>query len=310
MIPKPIISVLIPAHNVQSYVRESVASIQNQTMRDIQIVVVNDGSSDDTLGIVQNIASKDPRVHVIDTPKRGIVAALNAGLLKCSAPFIARMDADDIAMPDRLEKQLRFLESHPDIALVGSATKTINESGEEVGLSPAPTTEKALMKTLALASPCGHMCWLVRRELYEKLEGYRELAPAEDYDFLLRAVTTGFKLSNLPEALMRVRTRSGNSADTAGLKQRKAQRYVIRLYKERLRSGRDSFCRADYERAIRSSGVASALHREATRLVRRGFEKPGKLRRMCCFALAAILSPWQARYFLDRLRWRLALRFS
>ena len=306
---QPIISVLIPAHNVEPFVQESVASIQSQTIRDIQLVVVNDGSTDGTLDLLQQLASKDSRILVISTPVRtGIVGAMNLGLRSCSAPYVARMDADDIAAADRLEKQIRFLQSHADIALVGSAMRTINESGQEVGTSPVPITEKAIMKSLVFGPPCSHMCWLARRELYEKLEGYRELPTAEDYDFLLRAVTSGFKLANLPEPLMSVRIRSGNTGDTVGLKQRKTHSYVLRLYKERLRRGRDSFSRADYERAIRSNGTASALHRSATRLVRRAFAKRGRLRRLCYFALAAALSPWQARYFLDRLRLRFILR--
>jgi glycosyltransferase involved in cell wall biosynthesis len=307
---QPIISVLIPAHNVETFVEESLVSIQTQTVREIELVVINDGSTDRTREILLHLASRDSRILVLSTPvKTGIVGVLNLGLRSCRAPYIARMDADDIASPDWLEKQLQFLESHPDVALVGSATKTINESGVQVGTSYVPTTDKAIAKCLVFAPPCNHI-WLARRELYRKLGGYRDLPTAEDYDFLLRAVTSGFKLANLPEPLMSFRIRSGNTGDTAGLKQRKTHSYVLRLYRERLKEGKDSFSHADYEQAIRSSAAAAALHRCASRLVRSAFSKPGMVRRLSRFALAAAISPWQAQYFWHRFRWHLLARVN
>jgi glycosyltransferase involved in cell wall biosynthesis len=308
--PRAIISVLVSAYNVERYVEEALSSLRAQTIREIQVIVVNDGSTDGTLPILQRIAEADVRIRIISTPTNyGISAARNLGLAACNTPYIACMDADDVAMPDRLEKQLHFLQAHPEIALVGSAMTTINESGEEVGASSVPITANAIMTSLILCPPCSHI-WLARRELYERLEGYREMAVAEDYDFLLRAITSGFKIANLPERLTRVRVRPGNTSDRYGLRYRKIHRYVLRLYHERLDKRTDNFSPSDYARAVQVSELSSTLHGHAVRLVRRAFDKPDKIRRFCFFALAAALSPWQARYFWDRLRWRLALRLS
>jgi glycosyltransferase involved in cell wall biosynthesis len=310
-VPQPTIDVLVPAYNVARFIGESLASIQAQTIRDFRVIVVDDGSTDETLSIVEHFARTDPRIAIVRSPSRGgIVSALNLGLTKCYAPYIARMDADDIAMPERLEKQLHFLLSHPDVALVGSATDTMNESGEGVGMSRAPLTERAVMKSLLFGPPCLHPTWFARRELYEKLSGYRQLVGAEDYDFLLRAVTSGFKIANLSDHLMRMRIRAGNTAHIAGLKQRKMHRYVVRLHRERLRRGADSFSCSGCENAVRASSVASSSHRAAARLVQAAFGNSSKVRRLCLFALAAVISPWQARYFWDRLMWRLTLLLS
>jgi glycosyltransferase involved in cell wall biosynthesis len=308
MVSEPTISVLVPAYNVAQFIEESLASVQAQTLHDLQVIVVDDGSTDATLSIVERLAQSDPRIRVVKSTSRGgVVSALNLGLASCDAPYIARMDADDIAVPERLEKQLHYLRSHLDVALVGSGTVTINENGEEVGVSCSPITEKAVMKSLLFGPPCLHPTWLVRRELYEKLGGYRELVSAEDYDLLLRAVTSGFKIANLPDRLMRIRIRAGNTAHIAGLRQRKTHLYVVRLYKERLRAGADNFSRAECENAVRAGSIASICHGGAALLVQAAFRKSGKFRRVCLCALAAIISPWQARYFWDRLRWRLAL---
>jgi GT2 family glycosyltransferase len=151
------------------------------------------------------------------------------------------MDGDDIALPTRLEKQLRFLEENPEIALVGCATSAIDEDGQPIpglGVSPKPITQEAIYWTLLLAPPCSHI-WLARHEVYDKLSGYREVSGAEDYDFLLRAINAGFRITNLPQSLMLIRTRSGNN--TSCLEQRKAHYNIANLYHERMRNGQDSF---------------------------------------------------------------------
>lgn len=235
------VSVLMAVYNVEAYVAEALASIQSQTYTDIEMVIVDDGSTDGTLRIVEQIASADSRIKIVRAPRNlGLPLALNLGLAFCHAPFIARMDGDDIALPARLEKQLQFLEDNSDITLVGCATSAIDELGRPIpglGVSLMPITQEAIARTLLLASPCYHI-WLARREVYDTLSGYREISVAEDYDFLLRAITTGFCITNLPEPLMLIRTRSGNISTR--LEQRKAHYYIANLYRERMRNGQDS----------------------------------------------------------------------
>jgi glycosyltransferase involved in cell wall biosynthesis len=261
------------------------------------------------LWIVEQIASTDSRIKIVRAPRNlGLPLALNFGLRFCHAPFIARMDGDDIALPTRLEKQLRFLEENQEIDLVGCATSAIDEHGRPIpglGVSLKPITQEAIAKTALLAPPCSHI-WLARREVYDTLSGYREISVAEDYDFLLRAISAGFRITNLPESLMLIRTRSGNISSR--LEQRKAHYYIVNLYRERMRNLQDSFSRAGYERAVQSNRVENGTFRLAMRCVQEGLRSHSRMLRYFLLALSALISPWQARYFLLRLHLKLALR--
>jgi glycosyltransferase involved in cell wall biosynthesis len=302
------ISVLLPVYNVEAYVAEALESIQTQTFTDIEIVVVDDGSTDNTLRIVERIASTDLRIKVVRTPRNlGLPLALNLGLRFCQAPFIARMDGDDIALPTRLEKQFEFLEGNPGISLVGCAAMQIDESGRPIpGLrvmrKPA---EEDIPKTILLSTPCMHI-WMARRELYDALNGYRPMSFTEDYDFLLRAWTDGFRLSNLPEPLMQIRTRSGNIS--SHLEQRKANYYIRKLCRQRIKYGCDSFSKEEYDRAVKSGRLENAAFQLAIECARRGVLARHSIRSFFFLPLSAALSPWQARYFVDSIRLRLAWR--
>jgi hypothetical protein len=218
------------------------------------------------------------------------------------------MDGDDVALPARLEKQLQFLEDNPDIALVGCSTSAIDELGRPIpglSISLKPITQEAITKTMLLAPPCSHI-WLARRETYDTLSGYREISVAEDYDFLLRAITAGYRITNLQEPLMLIRTRPGNISSR--LEQRKAHYYITRLYRERMRNGKDSFSKEGYERAVRSNKVENGVFRLAMKCVHWGLQSHSRVLCYCLLALSALVSPWQARYFLLRLRLKMALR--
>lgn len=156
-----------------------------------------------------------------------------------------------------------------------------------------------------LAPPCSHI-WLARREIYDKLAGYRNISVAEDYDFLLRAITGGFRITNLPEPLMQIRTRADNISSR--LEQRKAHYYISGLYRERIRTGQDSFSREEYERAVKSNRMENGFYRLAMRCVRRGLQSQSRALRLFLLAASAVISPWQARYFFLRLHLKLALR--
>jgi len=303
------ISVLLPVYNVERYAADALTSIQTQSFTDLEIVVVDDGSTDGTLQVVEQIACRDPRIRVVLVSQNcGLPAALNLGLTFCQAPFIARMDGDDVALPSRLEKQLQFLEERPDIALVGCATLAIDEFGQPIpglGVSIKPTNQDAIARTALLAPPCSHI-WLARREVYEKLSGYRNISVAEDFDFLLRAMTTGFRISNIPEALMMIRTRVGNISSR--LEQRKAHDYIVDLYRERLKVGKDSFSREGYERHVIAGRIEDGAFSLAMRCVQRGLLSRNLFLRYSLLFLSALISPWQARYFVRRLQLKLALR--
>lgn len=304
----PSMSVLIPAYNVEEFVEASLQSVLTQTLRDLEIIAVDDCSTDRTLSILENIAVGDSRVKVVSLRKNGgIVEALNEGLKHCSGPFIARMDADDIAVPTRLDRQLKYLNEHREVDLVSSSTCSMDEDGRVGRISSVPCGAKAISATMLIANPCIHI-WLARRTVYEHLNGYRAVAPAEDYDFVLRAVSAGFQIANIAEPLMQIRIRRGNTSDVAGLKQRKAHDYVVHLHRERMKTGADTYNPEMFEKVTLSHPFEIFLHRQAARISRSAFSSSYALTRVALLSLSALISPWQAKYFLSRARLKLLLR--
>lgn len=291
------------AYNVEAYVAEALASIQSQTYSDLEIVVVDDASTDGTLKIVEQIASADSRVKVVKSARnQGIQRALNFGLEFCTSPYIARMDGDDIALPAKLEKQLVFLKENPCIALVGCASKAIDSDGHTymgIGDLRYPISQRAIAKSMLLANPVGHF-WVARREIYDALSGYRELRYAEDLDFLLRAVSAGYLLGNLPDALMLKRTRPGQESEC--LEQKKGHRYITGLYLERMKYGKDSFSMSSYRKAIKVGRLENACYCQAQKYQEKKSRSQSKLCRLFYMSLSALISPWQARYYIERAR--------
>ena len=307
--PSPLISVIVPAFNVSSWITEAVQSIQRQSISDFEIIIIDDGSSDDTYNKAVLLSKDDPRIHVHKNEKNlGITTSLNIALSLASGEFIARMDADDIATPDRLEKQLLFLQDNPDYALVGAQMLTIDESGNRHGISPCPVSHEDAKKVILYSSPVPHI-WLCRADVYAKLKGYRQLAPAEDYDFLLRMETLGLKYGNHPEALMMIRSRNGNTASVASLKQRKAQNYVLALYKERSTTGlTDSYSPEGFQKAIRSTALIERLHNRSSEYLAQSVRASGIVSRISYLLASVLLSPYNAQYVSRRLMYRRQMR--
>jgi GT2 family glycosyltransferase len=206
VLPDPIIDVVIPVFNGAETVKSAIASIQAQTLRDIRIIVVNDGSTDGTQAIVERLAAEDGRVVLLNRPNGGIVDALNAGLAACTADLIARHDADDLAVPDRFEKQREWLRSHPECSAVSGAVIHIDEAGRELG-------PKVELSSPDIADPTAypqqepyliHPFLMMRRASVEAVGGYRYVFHAEDTDLYWRLQETG-GLTNMPDLLGRYR---------------------------------------------------------------------------------------------------------
>ena len=203
------VDVLIPAFNAGRTVEASVRSMCNQTVRDIRIIVIDDGSTDDTPEILRRLAQEDRRIEIISTPNRGIVDALNTGLKAVQADLIARFDADDLAYPERLAVQCAYLREHPDCVAVGCNVHFIDESDRQTGKwsyfpfqvprDPyfAPALEPYLL----------HPFLLVRRKAMEQTGAYRYAFHSEDADLYWRLGNAG-GLINLPDFLGEYRVHS------------------------------------------------------------------------------------------------------
>jgi glycosyltransferase involved in cell wall biosynthesis len=221
----PAISVLMPVRNGAAYLPASVFSIRSQTFTSFELLVIDDGSTDATLTLLAACAAADPRIRVFHQPPQGIVAALNTGIAHASAPFLARLDADDLARPDRLARQLAFMEAHPETGLLGTWAQVINAAGAPIGRRAPPADPAALARALVCTNPFVHSSVMMRTTLVRRLGGYRPASrAAEDYDLWLRMAEAG-GVANLAEDLVQYRRHA------AGQSQRDAvrQEFSVRL---------------------------------------------------------------------------------
>ncbi|HEY3101027.1 MAG TPA: glycosyltransferase [Methylomirabilota bacterium] len=196
----PAVSVLMAVYNGAPWVADAARSVLAQTLGDLELLVVDDGSSDATRDVLAGV--RDPRLRLECRPHEGLTPALNHGLRLARAPLVARLDADDIALPERLARQAAFLEAHPEIGVVGSAAREINGDGREVRVVRPPEEDGALRRALIRRNPMLHSTVMMRRRVVEAVGGYDpRFAVAQDYDLWIRlaAVT---RLANLPEALV------------------------------------------------------------------------------------------------------------
>jgi len=179
-------------------VGEAVQSVLSQTAADLELIVIDDGSSDATPAILRSF--RDPRLRIIRRARGGLTSALNAGLALARAPLVARLDADDIALPQRLERQLEYLKGHPDVGLLGTAARETDAAGREVAVLRPPTDDALIRRALIRRNPFVHSSIVMRRAAVDLAGGYDEaFLVAQDYDLWMRMsrVTRMANLSNL-----------------------------------------------------------------------------------------------------------------
>ncbi len=202
---KPKVSVLICVYNGEKFVRQALESIYNQTYQNFEVIIVDDGSTDKTPDILVNM--KDSRTFIYRNPENlGLTKSLNIGLKLCRGQYIARMDADDISLPRRFEKQVEFLEKNSDYALVGSSYYHISEDGKIASLTKVLTGDLEIRQGLKKQNWFGHGTVMIRRDCFVSLGGYDEKYKfAQDYDLWLK-VAEKYKVGNIDESLYCWRT--------------------------------------------------------------------------------------------------------
>jgi GT2 family glycosyltransferase len=202
----PVATVLLPVRNGERYLSLALDSVLGQTLSDLELLVVDDGSYDATPAILTSYASRDARVRVLQNDGAGMTSALNLGLAHCQAPFVVRMDADDIALPDRLMSQISALKRRPDVVAVGGAVEFMNADGRRFATVGYPLENDDANAALARNSvPIVHPAATLRRAAILQVGGYRPVAyPADDFDLWLRLAELG-ALINLPDVVLRYR---------------------------------------------------------------------------------------------------------
>jgi glycosyltransferase involved in cell wall biosynthesis len=204
----PRVTVLIPAYQVERYIDQALTSARAQTVGDLEIIVVDDGSTDATPSIVARHAAADPRVRLICQEHAGISAARNCGLAEARARWVALLDADDVAVPERLERQLAFLEANPDVAVVGAYGWHIGRGGRRVGVFEAGPTSRAAARELRAHDEVVYLLAssvILDRDVIVSLGGFRrEFATAGDVELWTRVLDAHLVLV-LPEFLVSYR---------------------------------------------------------------------------------------------------------
>ena len=202
---KPIVSVVMSVHNGEPFLREAVDSILTQSFREFEFIVIDDGSTDGSAAILDSCLRRDSRMRVYHQTNRGLVESLNRGCALARGKYIARMDADDISVADRLMWQLHFMQRHPAVGVVGGFIQCIGAKGKPLKTSVRPAENHEVKSALAHTCVLCHPTVLMRRDVFTSIGGYRKaLADAEDYDLWLR-VAERFQLANLPVVVLKYR---------------------------------------------------------------------------------------------------------
>ncbi|MBS1248600.1 MAG: putative glycosyltransferase EpsE [Chloroflexi bacterium] len=204
----PTVSVLITCYNAERTLEETLASLAAQTLEDFEVIAVDDGSTDNTLAILKDWGERDARFSAFSKPHTGIISSANQGVTFCQSRYIARMDADDRAHPQRLALQVDYLNTHPDVAAVGSLVKGFPE--EQVGKGfqlyyewlNSLVTHEDICREIFVESPLPNPSVTIRKSWFERLGGYQEHGWPEDYDFWLRMYLAGARFAKIPRVLL------------------------------------------------------------------------------------------------------------
>ncbi len=202
------VSIIMSVYKGERFLQESVESIINQTFKNFEFIIINDGSTDNTAKTLESYT--DPRIRLFNQENMGLTKSLNKAIKLSSGKYIARMDADDIALPERLQKQVDFLDANPDVGVVGTGNLVIDEQGKVIGRKVYPSFDSELRRALIGYNPFLHASVMIKREVFEIVGIYNERnAKGQDYELWFR-IANHFKLANLPEILMSHRWRGDN----------------------------------------------------------------------------------------------------
>ena len=212
---RPLINVVMPVFNSAAFLAESIESILSQSYKDFEFIILNDGSTDRSWEIIQEYALTEKRIRTVqNATNMGIFLTRNLGLEMSTSLYVAVMDSDDISLPDRFEKQVAFLESHPDIDVLGGQIVKIGNTTQSGKKSNYPLTPGGIRWGLFSGCQLAHPTVMMRGRLFAD-EGfrYKEFTVAQDYDLWTR-LAPGHKIANLPDVLVQYRIHQASISQT------------------------------------------------------------------------------------------------
>lgn len=217
-IASPLVSVIMPVYNGERYLAQAIDSVLAQCYTHLELIIINNGSTDGTAAILDEHARKDNRIVVLFYPEplgHAGEAASNMASLQAKGKYIAKLDADDIAVPDRIKKQVAFLEANPTIFLVGSYLELIDNKGQRLGVRSYPLTSEAIYSEFYLRLPVANPAIMYRNGIIKgDFYTLRHKTFTDDYYSLFVHLHSGLRFANLPEPLTRYRVHDSNTVFT------------------------------------------------------------------------------------------------
>lgn len=208
----PAISIIFPAFNSSAFIKDAIESVLHQTFMDFELIIINDGSTDNTEAIVESF-SDNRIVYSKNETNKGLIFTLNKGIKMARGTYIARMDADDICFPDRLAIQKEWLDSHPKTAVVATLIEFIDENNNITGywkLDKQTTTSAAIRKVMPYENCLAHPSIMARKNILEAYLYNSEQQHIEDYDLWLRLIADGHIIEKIPQVLLQYRVHSSS----------------------------------------------------------------------------------------------------
>jgi len=222
----PRVSIIMAVYNGQEYLNIAIDSILGQTFKDFELLIIDDGSRDDSADIIKGYG--DPRVKYVYQDNQGLAGALNTGLRHAAGEYVARMDCDDISYPERLQLQVEYLDKHRTVALLGTCFDLIDLDGRIIDRSYHLTRNQDIYDEFLVRNPFGHGTIMVRRSILEKVGVYDREHPIEDYELWWR-IARKFETANLPEFLYGWRV---NPEGISHGGSNKRQKFIINLMQQ------------------------------------------------------------------------------
>ena len=221
----PLVSVLMPVYNGEKYLAEAIESILNQTFVNLEFLIINDGSTDRSLEIINSFV--DSRIVLIDNASnKGLIYSLNRGIALAQGRYIARMDADDVSNPLRIERQIAFLEAHPDVGYCGTWARKIDASGNVLGCMRRLTQSEPLRISLLFSSPYIHPTMVIKSELLKKYCYDKDFKHVEDFELWTR-LSVEAKGINIPSFLLSYRWHGDNISVKQNTEQGRTSELIV-----------------------------------------------------------------------------------
>ena len=228
-----LVSIIMSTHKEEEiFLRQAIESILNQSYKDFEYIIILDNPDNNLhIRIIKEYANLDKRIKFyVNEKNMGLTASLNKGLGLAKGKYICRMDADDISINKRIENQKRYLEEN-NYDLIGGISQMIDENGKSIySIKKVPTNMDKIKKALRYNQIISHPTWFGKKEVFEKLNGYRNMPLCEDYDFTLRAVLNGYKISNIDETVLKYRMTSSSISRSNLYEQYLFARFITKKY--------------------------------------------------------------------------------